>query len=182
MTISRKELEQAQQRALNFLSKAGIILTAEEKSRIEVADFGLGNLNHTGLEVVIYVNTERCCAKELVLFPRQTCPEHRHPPVEEEPGKEETFRCRWGTVYLYVPGEKTSPAHCVPPPGREKHYTLWREIILRPGEQYTLKPNTLHWFQAGDEGAVVSEFSTRSRDEFDIFSDLDMNRITKIIE
>src|SRR6185437_11532858 len=46
---------------------------------------------------------ERCCAKELVLFPGQTCPEHRHPPLgPDKPGKEETFRCRWGTVYLYV--------------------------------------------------------------------------------
>ena len=30
--------------------------------------------------------------------------------------------------------------------------------------------DTLHWFQAGDEGAIVSEFSTRSYDEFDIFT------------
>ena len=177
--ISRKELSQAQQRALDFFSKAGIIITPEEKSRIEVADFGLGDLNHTGLEVVIYVNTERCCAKELVLFPRQTCPEHRHPPVERDPGKEETFRCRWGRVYFYVPGEKTSPAHCVPPPRREKYYTVWHEVVLRPGEQYTLKPNTLHWFQAGHEGVVVSEFSTRSRDEMDVFTDPDIERITR---
>lgn len=180
--ISRKELLQAQQRALDFFNKAGIILTAEEKSRIEVVDAGLGNLNHTGLEILTYVNTERCCAKELVLFPHQTCPEHHHPPVEGDPGKEETFRCRWGTVYLYVPGEKTSPAHCIPPPGREKYYTVWHEIILRHGEQYTLKPDTLHWFQAGDEGAVVSEFSTRSRDELDIFTDPDIHRMTKVVD
>ena len=45
------------------------------------------------------------------------------------------------------------------------------EIVLRPGEQWTIPPDTLHWFQAGDEGAVVSEFSTRSRDETDVFSD-----------
>ena len=32
-------------------------------------------------------------------------------------------------------------------------------------------PDTLHWFQAGVEGAIVSEFSTRSRDETDVFSD-----------
>lgn len=87
--ISRKELSEAQQRALDFFDKAGIILTPEEKSSIEVADFGLGDLTHTGLEVVTYVNTERCCAKELVLFPRQTCPEHRHPPVEGELGKKD---------------------------------------------------------------------------------------------
>ena len=180
--ISTKELLQARQGALDYFSKAGIVLTPEEKSAIEVADFGLGDLKHTGLEVLIYVNTDRCCAKELVLFPRQTCPEHRHPPVGEDPGKEETFRCRWGTVYLYVPGEVSSPAHCTPPAGREKHYTVRHEIVLTPGKQYTLGPDALHWFQAGDEGAVVSEFSTRSRDEMDVFTDPDIGRITKIVD
>jgi len=45
-----------------------------------------------------------------------------------------------------------------------------QEIVLFPGDQHTIPPDTLHWFQAGDEGAVVSEFSTRSRDETDIFT------------
>ena len=43
-------------------------------------------------------------AKELVLFPGQTCAEHRHPPVGDSPGKEETFRCRRGVVHLHVDG------------------------------------------------------------------------------
>lgn len=38
----------------------------------------------------------------------------------------------------------------------------------------------LHWFQAGDEGAVVSEFSSTSRDEFDIFTDPRIKRMTEI--
>jgi D-lyxose ketol-isomerase len=178
--LSRQEFSDAQKKALPFFKKAGIVLTEREKAGIEVADLGLGDLTHTGLEIVTYVNTQRCCAKELILFPRQTCPEHRHPAVAGEPGKEETFRCRWGTVYLYVPGAKTSPAHGVPPSGRERYYTVWHEVILRPGEQYTLSPDTLHWFQSGDEGAVVSEFSTRSRDESDIFTDPHIGRATQV--
>ena len=38
------------------------------------------DLERTGLQLVTYVNTERCCAKEMVLFAGQTCPEHRHTP------------------------------------------------------------------------------------------------------
>ena len=49
-------------------------------------------------------------------------------------------------------------------------FNVWHEIVLKPGEQYTLAPNTLHWFQAGPEGAIVSEFSSSSRDRFDIFT------------
>jgi D-lyxose ketol-isomerase len=71
--------------------------------------------------------------------------------VGDDPGKEETFRCRTGTVHLHVDGHD--------------------DIVLRPGDQFTIPPDTLHWFQAGDEGAIVSEFSTRSRDESDVFTD-----------
>ena len=176
--LTREQLMQARARAREYLDRAGIVLTPEESENIEVADFGLNELEVTGLELVVYVNTERVCAKELVLFPGQTCPEHRHPPIGDEPGKEETFRCRWGTVYLYVEGKPTANPRAKVPAGREQSYTVRHEIVLRPGQQHTIPPNTLHWFQSGDEGAVVSEFSTRSRDEFDIFTDQQIRRAT----
>jgi len=183
MAITRNELEKARLRAVEFLKKAGIVLCLDEKGKIEVADFGLGDLEHTGLQLLVYVNTDRYCAKELVLFPRQTCPEHRHPPVGEgNLGKMETFRCRWGEVYLYVPGERMENLHAKPPEGREKFYTASHEIELGPGEQYTIPPDTPHWCQSGPEGAVVSEFSSRSMDETDIFTDPGIKRITKIVD
>jgi D-lyxose ketol-isomerase len=175
--ITQEQVREARARARDYLERAGIVLTPEEAANIEVADMGLDELERTGLQLVVYVNTERVCAKELVLFPRQTCPEHRHPPIDGEPGKEETFRCRWGTVYLYVEGEPTPNPIAKPPAGRESSYSVWHQVVLRPGEQWTIPPDTLHWFQAGDEGAVVSEFSTRSRDEFDIFTDPDIRRL-----
>lgn len=180
--ITKKEYEKIRSRVLAMLSKAGIVLTDEEKQRIEVADFGLGDLNRTALQLITYVNTDRVCAKELVLFPGQTCPEHMHPPVDNDPGKEETFRCRWGEMYLYIPGEPTPNPRAKPPSGDEKYYTVFHEVILRPGEQYTLPPQTLHWFQSGPEGAIVSEFSTTSRDELDVFTDPRIDRLPKIVE
>jgi D-lyxose ketol-isomerase len=142
---------EARARAAAMLAEAGIVLTPAEREGIEVTDLGLGRLEEIGVQIVVYVNTDRVCAKELVLFPGQTCPEHRHPPVDGDPGKEETFRCRAGEVHLHVEGQD--------------------EILLRPGDQFTVPPDTLHWFQAGDEGAIISEFSTRSRDETDVFTD-----------
>jgi D-lyxose ketol-isomerase len=76
-----------------------------------------------------------------------------------------------GEVYLYVPGEPTDKPRGLVPQGSEKYLTVWHEVCLQPGEQYTILPETSHWFQAGPHGAVVSEFSTRSRDEFDVFMD-----------
>jgi D-lyxose ketol-isomerase len=175
--ISREQVRKARVRAGGYLERAGIVLTPKEASSIEVADMGLNELEATGLQLVVYVNTDRVCAKELVLFPHQTCPEHRHPPVGGEPGKEETFRCRWGIVYLYVEGEPSANPVAAPPAGRESWYTVWHEVMLYPGEQHTILPDTLHWFQSGPEGAVVSEFSTRSRDEHDIFTDPDIRRL-----
>ena len=142
---------EARERAAAMLAGAGIVLAPAEREAIEVTDLGLGRLEEVGLQLVVYVNTDRVCAKELVLLPRQICPEHRHPAVGGEPGKEETFRCRSGSVTLHVEGHD--------------------DIVLEPGQQFTIPPDTLHWFQAGDEGAIVSEFSTRSRDETDVFTD-----------
>lgn len=159
----------ARKRAAALLAEAGIVLTAREADSIEVADLGLSRLEETGIQIVEYVNTERVCAKELVLFPWQLCPEHRHPPVDGTPGKEETFRCRAGLVYLYTEGEPTPQPAARPP--RDAVLTVWHEVVLRPGDQHTVAPNTLHWFQAGAEGAIVSEFSTRSRDDLDVFTD-----------
>lgn len=178
--MKKEEYERAKKRAIEYLEKAAIAITDEEKDAIEVTDYGLGMFEKIGLEILVYVNTERVCAKELVLFPGQACPEHKHPPVDKTPGKEETFRCRWGKIYLYVPGQPTERPKAVVPKEHRRYFTVWHEIELRPGEQYTLTPNTLHWFQAGDEGAIVSEFSTRSRDEFDIFTDLAIKRFSTI--
>ncbi len=180
--ISAQQYEDTVGRATALLRQAGIVITEEERARFEVADFGLGELEKTGLEVLTYVNTERCCAKEIVMFPAQTCPEHWHPTKNGIAGKEETFRCRWGTVYLYVPGEAPAKQLCRPPSGSEAFYTSRHEIVLHPGDQYTMMPDTPHWFQAGPEGAIVSEFSTRSTDDQDQFRDPRIKRAPEVGE
>ena len=174
--LSTEEIEAARHKAREALEHAGIVLTPAEAANIEVADFGLGSLKTTGLQLVTYINTARVCAKELVLLPFQTCPEQRHPPVDGDPGKEETLRCRRGLVRLYVEGESTPAPESRPPASRMGAYTAAHEVVLRPGEQYTILSNVRHWFQGGKDGAVVSEFSTRSRDEKDIFTDPDIQR------
>lgn len=176
--ITRAEHDEAQAYAARELEAAGVVLGPGEREAIEVADFGLGRLRETGLQLLVYVNVARHCAKELVLYPGQTCAEHRHPPVDGTPGKEETFRCRRGVVYLYVEGEPAVAPACTPPPGGV--YTVFHEIRLAPGEQHTIPPDTLHWFQAGPDGAVVSEFSTRNTDEADVFSDPAIRRAPEV--
>lgn len=180
--VKKEEYANTVAYVLDAFAKAGIILTDAEKGNIEVADFGLSDLDNVGLQLLVYVNTERCCAKEMVLKPYQTCPEHRHMDGVENGvpyvGKEETFRVRRGTCYLYVDGEGRKEDIQARLPNTP--VTVFHEIVLHEGEQYTMHPNTNHWFQAGPEGAIVSEFSTKSRDEADVFTDERIKRIPEV--
>jgi hypothetical protein len=45
------------------------------------------------------VQMDRISVKVLALLPDQTVPEHWHPLVDDDPGKEETIRVITGTVY-----------------------------------------------------------------------------------
>jgi D-lyxose ketol-isomerase len=110
--LKRSQVRQLQERAIEVLRQHGIVLTPQEQEHIAVVDFGLGEVERIGLEIVVYINNDRYCAKELVLFVGQTGAEHKHPPIRK---------------------------------------------------------------RLGDQGAIVSEFSSTSRDEFDIFTDPRVN-------
>lgn len=170
--MNEQEVINRRKNAAVWYENAKIALTGAEKNNIEIADFGLGKIDEVGFQVVTYINTPRYCGKEMLMFPGQICPEHRHPARKDgSAGKQETFRCRSGLVYLYVSGEETPNPKAKPPKGDEKYYTAKHEIILKPGEQYTIVPGTLHWFVGGPDGAIVSEFSSNSDDDSDVFTD-----------
>ena len=134
--LNKKDYDRLKAASMAYFEKAGIVINEQEKAAFQVAEYNLGCVDEIGLELIEYVNTDRCCAKELVLLPGQTCPEHRHPPVCGEIGKEETFRCRYGTVYLYVPGEPVEHLQATLPKNRAQYFTCRHEIVLHPGEQY----------------------------------------------
>lgn len=174
--MKKEKVLEMEKRAREFYKKAGIVIRDDEP--VEVSDFGLDDIENIGLQLCVYINTERVCAKEMVLFPYQTCPEHKHVDTDGNQGKEETFRCRYGKAYLYVEGE--GKKEDIKGQLKDMATTVYHEVILNPGEQYTIMPNTLHWFQAGEEGAIISEFSTKSTDETDVFTDKRLVRQTVI--
>ena len=169
--MQEKELLIARQNIINIFKASCMVFTQKEIEDMEVTDFGLNDFYSIGLGIIIYVNTEKVCAKELAMTPFQICPQHMHPNIDGVEGKEETFRCRVGEVYLYVNGFPTENIKARIPDKYLKKFNVFHEIILKPGDQYTLKPQTWHWFQAREEGAVLSEFSTHSFDAGDIFYD-----------
>jgi len=179
--IKRSQYIKIQQKAAELIEKAGIYITPEEKEKIVVADFGLSDIFNQGIEVLTFFETDRIAGKILVLLPNQTEPEHWHPPVGNDPGKQEIIRAIWGTLRFYVEGENNFKEGFIPE-GKEPCYTLRHEIILKPGEQLVFQPGEKHWFQAGGEGAVMYSFSTTVRDVLDGFTDPSIVRETKIIE
>jgi D-lyxose ketol-isomerase len=182
MMITKKQYREAQKRALEYMEKAGVIVSEKEKENISVADFGLGDLERQGGQILTFFNTERLSAKVIVLFPWQILPEHWHPALDNDIGKEEIMRVRRGEVYLYVPGESTPHPKAKIPPEEKENFTVWHEVILKPGDQYILKARTVHWFQAGEDGAVIDDYSSTARDLQDGFTNPRVVRETKVID
>jgi D-lyxose ketol-isomerase len=180
--LTRKQVLEAQRRALMYMERAGVVLSETEKAKIEVSDFGLSDLEHQGAQILTFFNTNRLSAKVIVLFPWQILPEHWHPAMGRDVGKEEIMRVRWGEVYLYVPGPPTPKPKAKIPAGEEINFTVWHEVVLRPGDQHIIPPQTVHWFQAGDEGAVIDDYSSTARDLLDGFTNPRVVRETRIIE
>lgn len=179
--ITRQQQEAAKKRAAEMIRQAGIQMTPQEAGSIEVADFGLSNLEREGVQVLTLLQTDRISVKILVMFPNQTEPEHWHPPVGDDPGKEETIRVISGTVYFYIPGEDTLDQGFIVD-GKDDCYTMRKEIVMKPADQIVLAPGEKHWFQARDGGAVMYSFSTIARDALDQFTDPNIDRITKIVD
>ncbi|MGI6512587.1 MAG: D-lyxose/D-mannose family sugar isomerase [Catenisphaera adipataccumulans] len=174
--------EDYKNRVKEIYKKSKIAFTPEELANIDYAGYGLDNVEEEGLNLIVYYNGDKYCAKEMALLPGQACPQHTHPDIEGREGKQETLRCRWGVVYVYyddgTPLDE-SKIHTSVPSKNKQYYTAGHEVILHPGEQFTMMPRVAHWFKAGDDGAVISEFSTPSFDEFDTYENPAIKRIIR---
>lgn len=175
--ITRRQRDEARDRAIDLLRSAHVAFGSHEVAQIEVADFGLSRLFIEGAQILTLAQTARYSAKIVVLLAGQTLPEHWHPPIGNDPGKDETVRVHWGELFLGIPGTCESGAVNVPP-GKEQWYTSRCVLQLRPGDSYHVPPGTRHWFQAGTHGTVLFSFSSTVRDARDRFSDPDVVRNT----
>lgn len=179
--ITQKELDEACNRAFNMIKESGIVVNEADRQNLTAADFGLSALTKEGIQILTMFETDRIAGKILVLFPHQTEPEHWHPSIENDPGKEEIIRAISGDLYFYIPGEDNLNKGFLVK-GKESCYTMRNEVVLQPGDQLILPPGTKHWFQAGPKGAVMYSFSTKVRDTLDQFTDPSIVRETKIID
>ncbi len=179
--IKFEEFKEVCEKSIEMIEAAGLLLTPEDKKKITAADFGLSNLKKEGIQILTMFQTNRIAGKILVLLPYQTEPEHWHPTVGDDPGKEEVIRAISGDLYFYIPGEDNMKEGFIVE-GKASCYTMRNEVVMKPGDQLELPAGTKHWFQAGEKGAVMYSFSTTVTDLMDQFTDSNIVRDTVIEE
>ena len=150
--MNRTEVTAHQARVRRQLKEAGVPLAPD--TEIEIADFGLGRFERTGLGLVVRVNEPEYCSKYLTLFPGQECPRHYHKL------KKETFFALQGTVELIVDGHP---------------------VCLTPGQSLTLRPGSWHSFRS-EAGAVIGEVSTHDENSDSYFDDPAIVRDPAVVE
>ena len=179
--ITRTQERNLSARARAIFREMGFPLDPDELEHIAVADFGLSRPEREGAQILTLFATERISAKLIVLLPGQILPEHWHPPVGADPGKEEILRGHWGEVMYFDEGEANLD-NSEFPPDKASGYTCRSRRNLGPGDQVIIPPGRKHWMKGGPEGGCVISFSTCVRDILDQFTDQDIVRTTKIVE
>jgi len=177
--IEFKEFKEVCEKSIAMIEAAGLFLTPEDKEKMTAADFGLSRIKKEGVQILTMFQTDRIAGKILVLLPNQTEPEHWHPTVGDDAGKEEVIRAISGELYFYIPGEHNMK-HGFIVEGKGEYYTMRNEVVMKPGDQLILPAGTKHWFQAGEKGAVMYSFSTTVTDLLDQFTDPNIVRDTVI--
>ena len=168
MEVARLKTFRAE--ALEMIGQSGFILSDKDLEALAVDDFGLGHFEMEGFVWVDLLRSPRVRTVLITLFPGQSLPQHIHPPYDDEPGKEETMRVLWGQARIYVPGEVNNPDISIPK-GKEKYYSVFHQIVLNAGDQYSIPPNTQHWFQGGPDGAVTMTIQNRVDETRNVFLD-----------
>jgi len=179
--ITRTQERDLRARATSIFREMGFPLDPDELERSAVADFGLSRPESEGAQILTLFATERISAKLIALLPGQILPEHWHPPVSADPGKEEILRGFWGMVMYFDEG--TANLDNVEfPAGKADCYSCRSRLDLSPGDQVIIPPGRKHWMKGGPEGGCVISFSTCVRDILDQFTDPDIVRTTRVME
>ncbi len=162
MAVTQEELRKYQQKAYEYLSRAGIVLTPEEQANIEIArTWGLGRVREDRPCLVTSSDTERVCAKSGAAA-RPDLPRAFHP-REWQTRQRETSRCRWVRCTCMSPASRRPIRR--PAPAGSVNYTVWHEMA-QAGEQYTLYPETWTGSRAGRK-ARSSRSQNAQHDEND---------------
>ena len=112
--MNAQQLSTVREQAQDLIRKSGFVLSAEEQAELSINDFGLGDFAAEGFAFVDILRSERLRITVFVLLPRQSLPQHKHPPYDSEIGKEETLRALYGQTNIYIDGDVNNPDLIIP--------------------------------------------------------------------
>lgn len=153
----------AKQAYIEFLQRNGYRVSQNLRDNMWVSDFGLGNFAEIGMAGMFWVNNQKdnYTALEMILLPGQMIPEHQHIKTPISAPKMESWHVRYGCAYTYGEGVPTSPMKATIPASQVPYVAVKHEKILNVGEVAGItKAYQLHWMEACDQGAIITEYST----------------------
>ena len=156
---SRQKISEIRDKVRNLVFKANIIVP--EISRLEISHhYGLKNFYKFGLCMITIIN-QSYCKKYLFMFQNQ---EH---PAQFHKIKQETFLILYGKIHMKI-----------------KYKNKVQNIIMKPGEVFTIKKGMIHQFKTlSKEGAVIEEISSKhiKTDSYYIDNNITKNKNRKSI-
>lgn len=150
--MKAQEIEEAREATRQVLDEAGIVLGPSHE--IEITDFGKGDFDSLGLALIIRVTEPEYASKWLVCFDGQTCPNHYHEKIKE------TFFIIKGRMTMWINA---------------------KQMLMKPGDQVTMRPGTWHKFTANGD-TVIEEVTNRQYPDDSIFEDNDIERYVTMEE
>ena len=76
--ITSEERQRIFRKAVRLLKQTDLTIRPDEIEAMEITDFGLGEIEIYGGQIVNLVDTDQIAAKLIVMLPSQTLPEHKH--------------------------------------------------------------------------------------------------------
>jgi len=154
--ITKDQVRLAQERAAEMLAQAGISIILRNARISKWPNSGWANWKRPA-------SNWWCISTASATVPRNWCFSEADLPGASSSGPGRRSRQDGNLplpqgASLVIRGGGAQPGQAWPPARGERSilYRLSRDH-LHPGEQFTIPSDTLHWFQAGDEGAIVSD-------------------------
>jgi D-lyxose ketol-isomerase len=128
-----------------------------------VADFNLKKFPEAGMAGIFWViNMEHnYTGVDMFLLPGQSIPEHWHVSTDNAGAKFESSHVRYGSIILFTEGNEIPGVEERIPSFQKDVVKARKEKILLAGDVGSAeKEGEKHWFMAGPEGAIITEYAT----------------------
>ncbi len=139
-----------------------------------ISDFNLNQFMTAGMAGIFWIINmdHKFTGVEMFLLPGQSIPEHWHVATENASAKFESGHVRYGSITLFTEGSPLPDVEDRIPYFQRDIVKARKEQVLNAGDVgFTEKKEERHWFIAGQEGAIITEYASAHDGEGVRFTD-----------